>query len=44
MSVCGGVPLAQWVKQGHDKGTTIGHTPADDALVAMGRKLLGIKG
>ena len=42
MSVCGGKPLDQWVAAGHDHGTTLHSLPTDDALVAMGKQLLGI--
>lgn len=42
LSVCGGVPLDQWVAQGHDQGTTLHALPSDEELVAMGRALLGM--
>ena len=42
MTVCGNSSLSEWVAQGHDHGTTLHPTPTDDALVAMGRELLGI--
>eukprot|EP00937_MAST-01D_sp_MAST-1D-sp2_P005490 g5490.t1 len=34
--------LSQWVKQGHDQGTTISKWPTDDALVAMGKRTLAM--
>ena len=40
--VCGNHTLTQWVAAGHDKGTSRHDMPSDDALVAMGRELLGI--
>jgi hypothetical protein len=42
LSVCGGVPLNQWVKEGHDNGSSVHVLPSDDTLVSMGRDLLGI--
>jgi len=43
ISVCGGVPLDEWVKEGHDKGSSMHPMPTDEALIAMARKLIGIK-
>jgi hypothetical protein len=41
--VCGGkVALAEWVAQGHDKGSTTAKWPADDKLVQWSRELLGM--
>ena len=42
ISVCHGHPLDQWVKAGHDKGSSMHPTPSDAAVVAMGRALLQI--
>jgi hypothetical protein len=42
LDVCGGTPLQQWVKEGHDNGTTLHGLPNDAVLVQMGRELLGI--
>ena len=36
MEVCGKHALADWVRAGHDRGTTLGPWPADAALVARG--------
>ena len=36
-----GMPLVDWVKAGHDKGTTVGVWPQDAALVARVREMLG---
>lgn len=44
ISVCGGVPLANWVASGHDNGTSIESLPSDAAIVQMGRLLLGVTG
>ena len=42
LTVCGNSSLSEWVAQGHDHGTTLHPMPTDDALIAMGRDLLGI--
>ena len=44
LAVCGAKSLTDWVAQGHDKGSSLHGMPTDDALVAMGRELLGIHG
>ena len=42
LSVCAGkVPFATWQAAGHDVHTTLGKWPADAALVAEARALLG---
>ena len=43
LSVCGNVPLTQWVARGHDPGTSLHGLPADDELVSVGARLLNIK-
>jgi len=41
LDVCGHHPLNEWVASGHDAGTTLAATPDDNAIIAMGRELLG---
>ena len=40
LSVCG-MNFSQWQAEGHDKGTTVGVWPSDEAVVAMGWAVLG---
>ncbi len=35
-----GEPLAEWVRAGHDAGSTAGTWPSDDALIEAARALL----
>ena len=35
-------PLDQWLKQGYDRGTTIGPVPRDEEIVAAAKLLLGM--
>jgi len=41
LNVCG-TTLQKWVAAGHDNGTTIHDLPSDEALVQMGKDLLGM--
>ena len=41
LQVCG-EDFAKYVAEGHDKGSSVAKWPADDALVAMGKKVLGM--
>jgi len=40
-TVCG-KDLKDYVAEGHDHGSTVAKWPADAALVAMGKKVLGM--
>ena len=45
LSVCRPqVPFAKWQAEGHDRLSTLHDLPTDNALIAMGRALLGIQG
>ena len=41
LDVCG-TSLQKWVAAGHDKGSSVSKWPTDSALVAMGKKVLGM--
>lgn len=40
MTVCGKHSLVDWVKSGHDAGTTIGKWPTDQSLVDAGMRVV----
>ena len=35
-------PLNEWLKQGYDRGTTVGPLPRDEEIIAAARRLLGM--
>ena len=43
LTVCG-TGWANWTATGHDTGSTLAKWPADAAVVAMGKRVLGIIG
>ena len=42
LKVCGAPSLTEWVRQGHDHGSSLHSLPSDDELIEKGRSLLGV--